>query len=290
MRRQSRNPGGPGNSGSWSTRGVRARSVGHGLAWEPEGPGSKSSPAPPTPGWGWGVVAGSSLGGGGGGGSRRHDPPPPAWTPRPRGGTSRRHEKPLRACSPTPAEGGRRGGSRGLGQLTVALPVPAAAIRVHDAHGREVVGAGGHGWGLALHLHQLHHVVVFADGHGAVTQPPRLVLLRRGRRRVSGDRPGAPACTGVALSPPTGAWGPPRAGGSRLGLTTGQASSSSPGRGGVAQEVGARPTLPPEGHSEDRASRVTGRRPRPPRRACVRRAKGTTSGTQPTDLSGRIKV
>lgn len=72
--------------------------------------------------------------------------------------------------------GSRRGSPR-VG-LTVALPVPAALVGVLDAHGREAVGAGGHGWGLALDLHELHGVVVLARGPGAVAHPPALVLLR----------------------------------------------------------------------------------------------------------------
>lgn len=76
---------------------------------------------------------------------------------------------------------GQRGPGRG-GGLTVALPVPAAPIGVHDAHGREAVGAGGHGRGVALHLHELHGVVVLARGHGAVTQPPGLILLEAAQR------------------------------------------------------------------------------------------------------------
>lgn len=73
----------------------------------------------------------------------------------------------------------RRGG------LTVTFPVPAAAVGVQDAHGREAVGAGGHGRGLALHLHELHRRAMLADGLGAVTQPPRLVLLQVGRGTAS---------------------------------------------------------------------------------------------------------
>lgn len=63
--------------------------------------------------------------------------------------------------------------------LTVTFPVPAAAIRVKDTHGFEAIGTGGHGWGVALQLHNLHYVVMFADGHGTVTQPPGLIDLQK---------------------------------------------------------------------------------------------------------------
>lgn len=90
----------------------------------------------------------------------------------------------------------RRGG------LTVTLPVPAAAVGVQDSHGREAVGAGGHGRGLALHRHELHYVVMLADGLGAVTQPPRLVLLQAGRGAVSAGanpEPGSHGAEGLCL-------------------------------------------------------------------------------------------
>lgn len=80
--------------------------------------------------------------------------------------------------------------------LTVTLPVPAALVGVLDAHRHEAVGAGGHGWGVALHLHELHGVVVLADGHGAVTQPPGLVLLQVGRAQGQQHQPGAQVHTG----------------------------------------------------------------------------------------------
>lgn len=62
--------------------------------------------------------------------------------------------------------------------LTVTLPVPAAAIGVLNTHGHEAIGAGGHGWGVALHLHNLHYIVVLANGLGTITQPPGLIHLQ----------------------------------------------------------------------------------------------------------------
>lgn len=88
---------------------------------------------------------------------------------------------------------------------TVALPVPAAAVGVQDAHGLEAVGAGGHGRRLALHLHDLQCAVLPAHGLGAVAQPPGLVVLS-GRievlasRRLGGGRlrgGGAGGCGGA---------------------------------------------------------------------------------------------
>ena len=70
--------------------------------------------------------------------------------------------KPARPPGVCSTPGSRRGCPR-VG-LTVALPVPAALVGVLDAHGREAVGAGGHGRGLALDLHELHGVVVLARG------------------------------------------------------------------------------------------------------------------------------
>lgn len=103
------------------------------------------------------------------------------------------------------ARGPRGGGGWGpprRGGLTVTLPVPAAAVGVQDSHGREAVGAGGHGRGLALHRHELHYVVMLADGLGAVTQPPRLVLLQAGRGAVSAGanpEPGSHGAEGLCL-------------------------------------------------------------------------------------------
>lgn len=68
--------------------------------------------------------------------------------------------------------------------LTVTFPVPAAAIRVNDTHRFEAIGTGRHGWGVTLQLHNLHHVVVLANSHGTVTQPPGLVHLREGWYRT----------------------------------------------------------------------------------------------------------
>lgn len=65
------------------------------------------------------------------------------------------------------------------GTVAVTLPVPAAAIRISDAHGLEAVGTGGHGWGVALLFHNLYYVVILANGHGTVTQPPGLIHLSR---------------------------------------------------------------------------------------------------------------
>lgn len=61
--------------------------------------------------------------------------------------------------------------------VAVTFPVPAAAIRVNDTHGFEAIGTGGHWWGIALQLHNLHYVVILADSHGTVTQPPGLIDL-----------------------------------------------------------------------------------------------------------------
>lgn len=64
--------------------------------------------------------------------------------------------------------------------LTVTLPMPAAAIRISDAHRLEAIGTGGHGWGVALLFHNLYYVVILANGHGTVTQPPGLIHLQDG--------------------------------------------------------------------------------------------------------------
>lgn len=61
--------------------------------------------------------------------------------------------------------------------VAVTFPVPAAAIRVNDTHRFEAIGTGGHGRGVTLQLHNLHYVVMIANSHGTVTQPPGLIHL-----------------------------------------------------------------------------------------------------------------
>lgn len=62
--------------------------------------------------------------------------------------------------------------------LTVTFPVPAAFIRIRNTHRCEAIGTGGHGWRIALELHNLHYVVMLAYSHGPFTQPPGLIHLQ----------------------------------------------------------------------------------------------------------------
>lgn len=129
------------------------------------------------------------------GGGRNHSRPGPDS---PRAPSHRSQHDALGSAAPP----GSRRGPHGAG-LTVALPVPAALVGVLDAHGREAVGAGGHGRGLARHLHELHGVVIFARGLRAVTHPPALVLLSGGRRtRAQRDQPGSHGRAGLCWRGP----------------------------------------------------------------------------------------
>lgn len=147
-----------------------------------------------------------------GGGCAPPGKPLPRPDPQPEMGSKQeaQHSRPAHsACGLHPrtsgpaapcSQKGEDGGPCSVRGLTVTFPVLAALVGTPDEHGLEAVGAGGHGRGFALHLHELHGVVVLADRHGAVTQPPRLVLLRREWLGISRGQPGpTPA--------PAGGWG-----------------------------------------------------------------------------------